>query len=757
MARPESSPLLRFAGLNLRKTRAANSLLTQLLIERRIGVALIQDACRIEDRIFGFPSAWPVISTQNLLAAVVLPNTAIPFSVIFKREYYVAVALHTLNGTIHLCSLYAPPSADYQAIFDQLDADLAYYEGPWIIHGDFNAKSGLWGCREEDDRGSALWDILSKHHLCLVNPVDAPPSVVIHLGSGHPDLTWASPVLMCDIKDWTVLPDYTASDHLTITWTLATDYKPQVLPRLKTGYIPTEFLAGRLRKEFAKRQVVFPQNPNNDSVDRFVHQLVDTTLDVATGICSWKKPPDSRKLAWWNTSLLLRRRRLQALRRRYTRANEENRGPYWTSYKKEAAAYKKAINAAKTSSWRAFCNQESGPFDVRYKTWRGKLFRPQEYPPIDSNHPEDITCTGIFRHLFPGSVCKRALEKPHEAPATDTCGMLGYLAFTYDDVNLAFRCMDKNKAPGPYGLDYHLLRAVYMANPHLLLDLMNHVLATGHLPWALRVSTLILLQKKDKPPSSPGSYRPICLAPHITKLLDKALLHRLLYHLKTRGGLSPVQFGFTEGRNTEQALHHLLTEVRGLRGRRKYSAIVSADIKAAFDSILHADIERALIRNGVPYALSRAILSFAKNRSVVFSHPERSLLVHTARGVPQGSSLGPILWNLVLDGFLSSPITRSLSITAFADDINIVVSADSRRHLEEAGDSALALLRAWTTTKSLTLSFDKTKVLLMFSAAKLKRSPLFHLEGTKVQTVKCLRILGCHVDSHLTWDPTRNT
>ena len=135
----------------------------------------------------------------------------------------------------------------------------------------------------------------------------------------------------------------------------------------------------------------------------------------------------------------------------------------------------------------------------------------------------------------------------------------------------------------------------------------------------------------------------------------------------------------------------------------------------------------------------------------MFHHPERRLFIHTARGVPQGSSLGPTLWNLVFDGLLTTPLLRGFSLSAYADDLNIVVSANSRRSLESTGDSVLATLRAWTSSKSLTISTEKTKVLLMFATANLERPPLFHLAGRVIQSVHHLKILGCVVDSHLTW------
>jgi len=224
-----------------------------------------------------------------------------------------------------------------------------------------------------------------------------------------------------------------------------------------------------------------------------------------------------------------------------------------------------------------------------------------------------------------------------------------------------------------------------------------------------------------------------------------------MYYLHNFSPISDLQFGFLDNKNTVQALNFIVKKLYYFKSLYKYSAVIAADISAAFDSIRFSDINDALRTKGVNKSLASLIMSFITDRILVFYHPNCVTYINVVRGVPQGSSIGPILWNLVLDTLLKIPLPLNSSISAYADDISIIVAANTRKKLETVGNSILNKLFIWSSSKCLTISLEKTNVIFMFNTAKLKRSPYFYINNKHVKSVKSLRILGLVFDPYLTW------
>jgi hypothetical protein len=74
------------------------------------------------------------------------------------------------------------------------------------------------------------------------------------------------------------------------------------------------------------------------------------------------------------------------------------------------------------------------------------------------------------------------------------------------------------------------------------------------------------------------------------------------------------------------------------------------------------------------------------------------------RGCPQGSVLGPLFWNLVMDEYLTPESRFTEDKIAYADDLAIIVQGNSGPDLERRMVGAMSDLSAWATCHKLTIS-----------------------------------------------------
>ena len=87
-------------------------------------------------------------------------------------------------------------------------------------------------------------------------------------------------------------------------------------------------------------------------------------------------------------------------------------------------------------------------------------------------------------------------------------------------------------------------------------------------------------------------------------------------------------------------------------------------------------------------------------------------------GVPQGSIIGPLFFNLFINDL---PLHFSADVDLYADDTTVTASADVKNlaHLDLSLNKSVREIQAWASANKLPINEDKTKVLTI-SGKRLK-------------------------------------
>ena len=119
--------------------------------------------------------------------------------------------------------------------------------------------------------------------------------------------------------------------------------------------------------------------------------------------------------------------------------------------------------------------------------------------------------------------------------------------------------------------------------------------------------------------------------------------------------------------------------------------------------------------------------------------------------MPQGSVLGPLLFNLYVNDITN--IDTAVEFIIYADDTTLLIPGpDSKKLMEQCSD-LLVKLSEWSTANCLKINPTKTKVMLFRAKNKsLTSNQSVMFAGKELQIVVEHKLLGVTFSSHLTWD-----
>lgn len=641
---------------------------------------------------------------------------------------------------IYLFSCYAPPSMDasqYERMLTELVTE-ARGKFPVIIAGDFNAWSTTWGSRSTNRRGRILMECLATLDVELLN--DGHHTFEAGNKRSAVDLTFAHRSISRYIT-WSVADFYTHSDHHAIVFELRPTSRLRRITKAQTkGWKQRSFDAEVF-------QLIWNEVATVDDEASKMAESVTQRMSVACDAAMPRRThtPSRRPAYWWNQDIAECRRRCNQARRKAQRArNLPTWEPLHAAYKACRLQLKKKIRGSKDSCFKNL--RDSADIDPWGKAYKVVMARVRG---TRAPQPSDPTLmNSVVAALFPPQG-----ERVHYyCLPTDVRDIP---AVSSEEVLMMLRKVSDNKSPGLDGIPNVAMKTAIRADPDTFARMYTACLNEGVFPDRWKWQRLVLLLKPGKQPDQPSAYRPLCMLDSMGKILESIIVHRLQETLESTGGLSAKQFGFRRGKSTIDAINAVMEIARGAtsgkrwkEGDKQYCAVVTLDIKNAFNSASWSRIMQALGSFGVPAYLKRIIDNYFDDRVLLYDTDDGVKRYEVSRGVPQGSVLGPTLWNVMYNGVLLIDLPEDTTLVGYADDIALVVTAKHIHTLEVLCSDAIARVTSWLRNADLELAAHKTEAVLL-SSRKVREVFSFRIGQHAIVSQPNLRYLGVLIDTRM--------
>jgi hypothetical protein len=258
-----------------------------------------------------------------------------------------------------------------------------------------------------------------------------------------------------------------------------------------------------------------------------------------------------------------------------------------------------------------------------------------------------------------------------------------------------------------------------------------------------------------------SNYRPICSGLFIDKTIQTNVAEQLFQHMTENDLHISYQSAYKPYHSCETVLLALTNDILLSLDKGLCCVLILLDNSAAFDTVDHdeliLDLENDIGIHGKALDWFKSFLSARTQATCV--NGSTSETCNMKYGVPQGSVLGPVLFNIYVRNFIKLVNENGFNVHGYADDHQIKTTfcvEFQYSALCYALPKLLNVVSQWMSARFLKLNASKTK-LLLFSpqnvSSNIHVDRVYLEDGVSLPVTDVEFSLGVKIDSDLTFSP----
>jgi hypothetical protein len=279
-----------------------------------------------------------------------------------------------------------------------------------------------------------------------------------------------------------------------------------------------------------------------------------------------------------------------------------------------------------------------------------------------------------------------------------------------------------------------------------LAQIFNDCIENSTFPDELKCADITSLPKNG-PTNTRTNFRPISVLPTVSKLFERIMDKQIVAYITPF--LSSLLCGFRKGYSAQHALVRLIEKFKISLDEGGKAGAVLMDLSKAFDCIRH-DL---LIAKLHAYGFSHEALTFINNyltnrKQRVKVNGSFSSWKDLTRGVPQGSVLGPLLFNIYINDLLL--FIQNSDICNYADDTTIYACDKKLDNITHKLENDCHVALDWFADNYMKLNADKCHLLVI--GQRCDDPVTVRIGNADIVNSSEEKLLGIHIDSKLSFD-----
>ena len=356
----------------------------------------------------------------------------------------------------------------------------------------------------------------------------------------------------------------------------------------------------------------------------------------------------------------------------------------------------------------------------------------------------DLSVESLATHYSTHSSVVKIFSQFSGLANTNSSSSFVFHSVQPEQVKLKLKCLNTRKSCGYDLIPAKLIKYGADILCYSLTPIINHSLQNATFPSILKNAEVSPIFKKDDPLSI-SNYRPVSVLTALSKVFESIILDQLNAHFQNLFNNSLA--AFRKKYSCEHVLLQCIEDWKMLLDKGENVGCLLIDLSKAFDCLPHGLLIAKLQAYGLDNNACTLIQSYLTDRMqrVKLCH-NRSEWKTLQRGVPQGSLLGPLLFNVFINDYFDF---IDCQVYNYADDVTLSCHGECPLVIKKKLESEAMSSIEWFRSNFMKANPAKFQTMIL---SKQNHKMSITVNDNVIDSSECVKLLGVHIDNKLTFN-----